>query len=78
MYTETSSRLSDVLPALRPVRRVVTVRGILFAGFALLMKWQERAEQRYSLADMDERQLRDVGLTRLDLHAEINKPFWQG
>jgi len=32
---------------------------------------------RRHLAHMDDRLLRDIGLSRLDAKREINKPFWR-
>lgn len=42
-----------------------------------LLTWQERASMRYRLADMDQENLSDVGLTRRDTHSESKKAFWQ-
>jgi uncharacterized protein YjiS (DUF1127 family) len=42
-----------------------------------VLAWQERARQRQMLASFDERQLRDVGLTRADVDRESEKPFWR-
>lgn len=39
--------------------------------------WIARAAERRHLSDLDDRQLRDVGLSRVDLAAEIEKPFWR-
>jgi uncharacterized protein YjiS (DUF1127 family) len=33
---------------------------------------------RRHLARMDDRLLRDIGLSRADAKREINKPFWRG
>ena len=44
---------------------------------ALLRKWQERARGRAELAALDDRQLRDIGLTRCDANRESDKPFWR-
>ena len=43
----------------------------------LLLAWQERAEQRGRLRRLDDRLLRDVGLSRADVEMEANKPFWR-
>jgi len=37
----------------------------------------ERARQRRSLADLDDRRLRDLGLSRADVEREAAKPFWR-
>ncbi len=45
--------------------------------FGRLIVWQERAEQRHALAMLDDRQLKDIGLSRADIVREISKPFWR-
>lgn len=50
----------------------------LACGLTALVLWQERARERRRLATLDERLLRDVGLSRADIEQEIRKPFWQG
>jgi len=42
----------------------------------LLVEWQKRYEMRRRLAELDNRMLADVGLTRADIHRETEKPFW--
>ena len=42
-----------------------------------LATWQERASQRYRLAELDDRMLRDVGLSRADIRREVERPFWR-
>ncbi len=39
--------------------------------------WQRRSAARSSLSDLDDRLLRDSGLTREQVLREINKPFWR-
>ena len=41
-----------------------------------LFAWQERIDERHRLMTMDERTLRDVGLSRADIEKETSKPFW--
>lgn len=36
-----------------------------------------RAQQRRDLAALSEHSLRDIGLSRSDVDAEIQKPFWR-
>ena len=43
-----------------------------------LLVWQERSRQRRALARLDDHFLRDVGISRADVAAECNKPFWRG
>jgi uncharacterized protein YjiS (DUF1127 family) len=42
-----------------------------------LSDWRERIRQRHTLARLDDRLLRDMGLTRADVEHEVSKPFWQ-
>lgn len=39
--------------------------------------WQDRARQRRHLAELDDRLLRDIGLSRADVEAERRKLPWQ-
>lgn len=49
-----------------PVRRAAfTVRG-----------WLERSRQRRALLELDDRYLKDIGLTRAAAMTEARKPFW--
>lgn len=42
-----------------------------------LTTFQARAEQRRDLGRLDDRALKDIGITRADVELECNKPFWQ-
>jgi uncharacterized protein YjiS (DUF1127 family) len=46
-------------------------------GLSLLARCYDRHLQRQDLAELDDRLLRDVGLTRRDAHRECGRPFWQ-
>jgi uncharacterized protein YjiS (DUF1127 family) len=39
--------------------------------------WRRRIHERSQLAAFDDRDLRDIGITRLDVARECNKPFWR-
>ena len=39
--------------------------------------WFERAHQRRQLGKLDDRMLKDIGISRLDVIREIAKPFWR-
>jgi uncharacterized protein YjiS (DUF1127 family) len=41
-----------------------------------LGEWRERARSRRLLQQLDDRMLRDVGLTRADVARECAKHFW--
>ena len=60
------------------------VDSVLIRAFAirkaLLMRvaaWQQRSAGRRELANLTERDLRDIGITRNEAEAEANKPFWE-
>ena len=55
----------------RPARQVARV--IL----ATLEGWAERHRQRRALLDLDERMLKDIGLSRAEVYQEGMKPFWR-
>ncbi len=42
-----------------------------------LLIWQERSRQRHHLASLDDRLLRDMGLSRADAESEAAIPFWR-
>ena len=52
-------------------------RDTVRASLRLIALWRERARQRQALASLDERLLRDIGLTPYDAAYECNKPFWR-
>ena len=52
------------------------VESFLSAPFATLATWSERLKQRAALAEMDERMLKDIGLSRAHAQVEADKPFW--
>jgi uncharacterized protein YjiS (DUF1127 family) len=44
---------------------------------AVLRIWRRRARSRAELAGMDERMLRDIGLSHGEAAFEVSKPFWR-
>ena len=51
--------------------------GLLAVIVDRLVDWQERARSRVLLGRMDDRMLRDMGVTRADVDLEVTKPFWR-
>ncbi|MDH3703313.1 MAG: DUF1127 domain-containing protein [Alphaproteobacteria bacterium] len=43
----------------------------------ILGTWHRRATQRHALARLDDHLLKDIGLDRQSVAAEIAKPFWR-
>jgi uncharacterized protein YjiS (DUF1127 family) len=44
---------------------------------ATLREWRRRSRERAQLAELDDRVLKDIGLTRADAEFLSNKPFWR-
>jgi len=55
-----------------PLAGTFTALGQIFHA------WRQRARERDELARLDERTLRDLGLSTGAVEFEINKPFWRG
>ncbi|BBK32122.1 uncharacterized protein YjiS (DUF1127 family) [Stella humosa] len=49
--------------------------GMAVAG--ALAGWQDRMRQRRALTLLDDRMLRDIGVSRAQLAGEVDKSFWQ-
>ncbi len=43
-----------------------------------LATWQDRTDGRHTLRKLDDRMLRDIGISRADAEHEAGKPFWRG
>jgi uncharacterized protein YjiS (DUF1127 family) len=41
-----------------------------------LLRWRELARQRRALLTLDDRMLKDIGITRVDAEYEAGRPFW--
>lgn len=44
---------------------------------ATVRRWWQWRIERWELLAMNDRELRDIGLTRLDAKAQADKPFWR-
>lgn len=61
----------------RVIDRVVAVSAKGAAGLVLmLLTWQRDMRERAHLATLPNEILKDVGLTRADVYAELRKPVW--
>lgn len=68
---------SMALPARRAARECKRPPSHLGRVLALFRTWRQRFRGREALARLDDRSLRDIGLTRCDALREANKPFWR-
>ena len=55
----------------------VALPGRLSRLVQTLLLWHERARQRRHLGNLSDDMLRDLGLSRADVLAETDKPFWR-
>ena len=51
--------------------------AVLPQWLATLLRMRERWRQRQDLRELDDHQLRDIGITRKQAKHEASKPFWR-
>lgn len=55
--------------------------ALLVADMARIVEalkvWQYRSSMRIRLADLDDRLLKDIGISRAEAQREVTKPFWR-
>lgn len=51
--------------------------GFLARAQAVLNIWQRRIRERLELARMSDRELLDMGISKVDALVEYKKPFWR-
>ena len=59
-------------------RFVHAVDGRLDAVVDTLLVWQRQRKDRLHLMSLDDRLLRDIGISNADVDREASKPFWRG
>lgn len=63
-------------PRRHGTRLVVALETWLRAALAAVLRWQDLARQRRALFQMDDRMLKDVGLTRAEAH-RLGTRIWR-
>jgi uncharacterized protein YjiS (DUF1127 family) len=53
----------------------INLLGALRCAAGTVRAWRQRACERHQIASMDARLRRDIGLSRVDIWHEANKPF---
>ncbi len=53
------------------------VTSMIRAAFEAVLLWLTLGRERRHLAGLDDRMLRDIGITRADVEREYRKSFWQ-
>ncbi len=79
LFATLAAFVSPVLGQSQARRRPALPSGRAWVGEAIetVRIWQQRARQRTELRRLDDHLLRDVGLTRAQILAEAQKPFWR-
>jgi uncharacterized protein YjiS (DUF1127 family) len=72
MRIESPARRPSEIPSALILGTGPTLRGLS----SLLKLWCERSRERHQLALLTDRDLHDLGLTRIDAQQEARKPFW--
>jgi len=79
MITELNSQIAISHDAITSPSSVPTHGR--YVGFSRALKtvgrWIERSRQRRKLADLEDWQLKDLGLSRAQVNREIAKAFWR-
>jgi uncharacterized protein YjiS (DUF1127 family) len=52
------------------------VRRVIVKALEQLVIWQERADQRHALSELNEHLLKDIGISASEAYREARKPFW--
>lgn len=65
--------------AFRRMPRLSSARiaAVTAAVAAAVRRWWRWRIERWELLSLDDRELRDIGLTRLDARRQADKPFWR-
>ena len=75
--TVPDSRTKEVSRATRRSGTRAAWPRMLQQSLAQLHEWRCRRRGRAELAQLDDRMLRDIGVSRVDVWREVNKPFWR-
>jgi len=75
-HTINTNLVSARTAAAKPLRAFGKVRRVVVIFLNKLVTWQERAEQRHALSELNDRMLKDIGVSAADAYKETRKPFW--
>lgn len=74
-----SAQAKPCMPAPAPAMLMASrdIGPIVSRTVERLADWQMRRQGRQHLAALDDRQLKDIGISRCDAEQEFRKPFWR-
>jgi uncharacterized protein YjiS (DUF1127 family) len=79
-YSDASSRAVSALPPSEANAMQTWITAAMACWRAvdqILRQWRRRSRERAALAGLNDRELRDIGVTKHDARREIEKPFWR-
>jgi uncharacterized protein YjiS (DUF1127 family) len=59
------------------IRAPARARGAAAAGLGRVLRWHELARRRRALLTLNERMLKDLGISRAEAERQESRPFWQ-
>lgn len=62
--------------AAKPIRALAKVRRFAVKCLEIIVLWQDRVQQRQALSELNDRMLKDIGVSNVDAYREAQKPFW--
>lgn len=76
MSLDTLNHIASLSWRLR-TRRATRLYHNVASSWSTVANWHARSKQRLALLSLDDRMLKDVGVTRAQAEAEAAKPFWR-
>lgn len=58
-------------------QKSIDLKGIIMTVVETLKTWKERSEQRRQLVNLDDRMLKDIGISRSQAVNEFHKKVWE-
>lgn len=68
---------SPIMQEGRFLRLLARLTSGTLALWALLRRWRRNHQDRLALSQLSEHQLKDIGISREQWQAELDKPFWR-
>lgn len=76
-YTNSEQNWLNDTVAVEPAKSLGRLRQIWTTVETQLGKWERRSRERAWLAQMSDRELQDLRLSRHEAEVEASKPFWR-
>jgi len=79
MFIESQPKSDQIvdLPQSKFLSKAKTQKSLGARLLRVIDRWIDRNHQRRDLASLDDRLLRDIGISRYQAYRECTKPFWR-